>query len=87
MHLKVYQTPKQSTAVCNTHGQDFTTLESHHSKNCFIFHYDDQEVNSTNSTVIVQNNLPGMCTWICLFGKNGFWLDDATLRRSKVEPS
>ncbi len=35
--LKAYKTPKHGLMVCNTHTQDFTTLESYHGGNYFIF--------------------------------------------------
>lgn len=39
MCLKAYQMPKLFTAVCNTHKQDVTTLQSYHSSKRFIFRY------------------------------------------------
>lgn len=37
MSLKAYQMPGRCTVVCNTLRPDFTTLESHHSRNHFVF--------------------------------------------------
>lgn len=62
---KAYQTQKHCREVSNTEKQDFTTLESYHNGNYFIFCLTDCKTNNRNTAFTLQSNLPGM--WACMY--------------------
>lgn len=59
-------------------------LESYHDGSCFIFRHNDCKVNSRNTTVMLQSNLPGMCACTHFIGRHCALLDDAVLRRYEI---
>lgn len=62
------------------------TLESCPRINCFILGSDHFEVNNRNMALMLQSNLPVMCTCMCVFDQHSTLLDDVTLHCIKVEP-
>ncbi len=61
---------RQHTArVYNTHRQDFTTVESYRRSTSFIFCHDNRKVNSANTALKFQSNLPRMCTCTYVTGQ------------------
>ncbi len=74
MSLKAYQTPKHCTEVCSI---DFTTLDSYHDHNEFIFQQDNHEINSRNTAFTLQSTGTGTC--VCMHVIRQLLLDDVAL--------
>lgn len=58
MCLKAYHMSEHCKLLRNTPRQDFTSLETYHSGNYFIFQHDDREVNSQNAVRVIEQECP-----------------------------
>lgn len=58
MCLKAYHMSEHCKLVPDTPRQDFTSLETYHSGNYFIFQHDDREVNSQIAVRVIEEECP-----------------------------